>query len=313
MRAVRFDRYGPPEVLQVVAVPTPVPGRGAVRVAVHAAAVNPKDVLVRKGKFAVPMGRRWPKAVGYDLAGVVDAVGPGVRGLAVGDRVLGMVQAWAGGACAEAVVLPADQVAPLPEGLSWVEAAALPLVGLTALQALRDCARLQPGQRVAIHGASGGVGTVAVQIARAMGAHVTATGRAENHPRLQALGAHATVDYRAVDVLSQGPFDVVFDVFGDRRFAEARGALSPQGVYVSTVPGPRTVADHLRTRLSRGQRARLVVVRSRRRDLEALMAWVAGGVLRPVVDRVWPLADIAQAHAYLETKRAQGKVVLTVR
>lgn len=313
MRRVEFDRYGPPEVLTVRDVPDLQPRRGQVRVAVHAAGCNPKDVLVRKGKFKAFVGPRWPKGIGHDVAGVVDAVGAGVQGVAPGQRVFGMIQRWSAGGYGEQVVLPASQVAPMPPDLPFTQAAAIPLAALTALQALRDLLKVQPGHRVGLHGASGGVGVFAVQIAKALGAHVTATSSAANHDLLRALGADATLDYRQADLFDHGPFDGLFDIFGNRRFAQARRALRPAGTYVNTVPEPRIVGEHLRTRLARGQRARLVVVKSRAADLRALAALVVAGQLRAVVDRVLPLEQAADAHRRLETKRTRGKVVLRVR
>ncbi|MCA9545376.1 MAG: NADP-dependent oxidoreductase [Myxococcales bacterium] len=313
MRRVEFHRYGPPEVLSLADVPAPRPRRGQVRVAVHAAGCNPKDVMVRKGRFKAFVGPRWPKTLGHDVAGVVDAVGPGVQGLAVGQPVFGMIQAWRAGGYAEQAVLPADQVAPLPPGLSFTDAAAVPLAALTALQALRDLIGLRPGDRVGLHGASGGVGVFAVQLAKALGAHVTATSSAANHDLLRALGADVTLDYRAADLFDHGPFDGVFDIFGNRRFGDACRALRRRGVYVNTVPEPRIIGQHLRTRFAGGQTARLVVVKSRGADLRHLAALVAAGQLRAVVDAVLPLDKAAEAHRRLETKRTRGKLVLQVR
>jgi NADPH:quinone reductase-like Zn-dependent oxidoreductase len=208
------------------------------------------------------------------------------------------------------VVARLDECAPMPESLSFEEAASLPLSSQTALQALRDLGRATPGSEVLVNGASGGVGTLAVQIARALGARVTAVSSAANHELVRALGADAVVDYRVVDPLAaRDAYDVVFGVFGNRRWDRAQRALRAGGTYVTTVPSLRIVTDSLRSLLGR-RRARLVVVRSRRSDLLAIARMVREGRLRPVVERVLPLARIAEAHAHLETKRARGKVVL---
>lgn len=312
MRVAEYDRYGGPDVLAIRERPRPEPGPGQVLIRVHAAALNPKDVLIRAGKFRWLVGRRFPRRTGYDWAGVVVGLGRGVRDLALGDRALGMIQAMAGGACAEYVVAERGELTRCPADLPWDQAAALPLVGLTALQALRDLADLRAGQRALINGAAGGVGTVAVQLARALGAHVTAVTSAGNRELVADLGADQVLDYATADLAHPArPYDVVFDVFGNRSFSALRGALTARGTYVTTVPSARAVVDHLRTRLG-GQRARLVVVRSRTADLDLLLALHGRGALRPVIDRRYPLAAIADAHRHLGTRHARGKVVITI-
>jgi NADPH:quinone reductase-like Zn-dependent oxidoreductase len=311
VRAVRYDRFGGPEVLRVAEVPSPRPGAHELLIAVRACALNPKDVLVRKGKFRWLSGRRFPRGTGYDWAGEVLAIGPEVVGARVGDRCYGMLNGWSGATAAEQLIARADECAPMPTSLSFEEAAALPLAAQTALQALRDLGRVQAGQQVACLGASGGVGVYAVQIARALGAEVTASASAANLPMLTELGAHHVVDYHAADVLAGGPFDVIFDVFGNRRFDEAEPALADRGVFVSTVPSRAIFLAIVRT-LGRPRRARLVAVRSRRADLLEVSALVERGQLRPVLDSVRPLDEVAAAHAQLETKHSRGKVVLRV-
>jgi NADPH:quinone reductase-like Zn-dependent oxidoreductase len=175
MKAATFDRYGTPDVLSVDDLPDPVPRRGQVLVRVHAAALNPKDVLIRRGKFPLLDGGSFPKRVGYDWAGVVIGHGAGVTAPALGARVFGMIQAWTAGACAEQLAAHVDELAVIPDALAFEDAAAMPLASLTSLQSLRDLARLQPGDHVTIHGASGGVGVFAIPIAKALGAHVTTT------------------------------------------------------------------------------------------------------------------------------------------
>ncbi|GAB4530246.1 MAG: NAD(P)-dependent alcohol dehydrogenase [Haliangiales bacterium] len=336
MRALCLHRYGGPEVLAVADLPDPLPGRGQVRVRVHAASVNPKDVLVRKGKFKLFTGERFPLVPGYDVAGVVDHVGAGAFSFQRGEEVWGMIQRWAGGACAEYAIVPVDELDRKPAGLSMAQAASLPLVALTALQALRDVARIQPGERLLINGASGGVGTAAVQIASAaLGAHTTAICSQRNRALVASLGAHAVLPYdleplggRAAQSRpaehrpGRRQFDVIFDVFGNLRFEDARAYLAAGGRYVTTVPSREALARDVlgravgaASRLMPGagpRRARLVVVKSRARDLAILRGWVERGLLRPVVDRAWPLAEARAAHEYLETKRARGKVVLAV-
>lgn len=311
MRAAVYARFGGPEVVEVREVPRPVARRGEVLVRVRAAALNPKDLLIRKGRMQLISGRRFPRFMGYDFAGEVAEAPGGTGGLRPGDRVFGMLNGHRGGTCAEYAAVPVTELTRTPEGLDDAGAAALPLVSLTALQALRDVAGLGTGQRVLVIGASGGVGTVAIQLARSLGADVTTVSSAQNLELCRGLGAHRTLDYRVEDPFRSGTYDVIFDVFGKSRFADARGALAPRGCFVSTVPSRAIFTAWARTLVGR-QRARLVVVKSRASDLEHLAALVKEGRLRPVVDRELPLDALREAQAFLETRRARGKAVLRV-
>ncbi len=312
MRAIVYDRYGPPEVLESRLFPTPQPGPGEVLISVRAAALNPKDSLVRKGKFRRITGDKFPRLLGFDVAGVVHALGPGVTGLRPGDEVFGMKNGWAGGTVAEEVCLEVGELAPKPKSASFEDAAAVPLAALTALQALRDEAGLKKDQRVLIHGASGGVGVYAIQLAKLLGGQVTTTSSERNLELCRNLGAHETLDYTKQTGLEQeGRWDVFFDVFGNRSFGQVRRALTPKGTYVSTVPSVRIAVQHGLTRFF-GKRARLVVVKSNRGDLELLAKWIDEGKLKPVVDRVVSFGEVAAAQAHIETKRARGKVVIRI-
>jgi NADPH:quinone reductase-like Zn-dependent oxidoreductase len=314
VRAIVHRRYGGLEVLALEALPSSPLGAREVRVRVEAAALNPKDVLIRKGRFRWLSGGRFPMGTGYDVAGRVAALGAGARGLALGERVMGMLDGFRGGTCAEEVVLRDDQLAPVPDAVSWLDAAALPLAASTALQALRDLAHVGGGARVLLHGASGGVGVHAIQIAKLLGAHVTTTSGAHNLARCAALGADVTLTYDdpAAPFASGARFDAIVDVYGNRSFGWARAGLAPRGVYVSTVPSRRILLDSLRSAVGRGPRARLVVVRARRRDLETLASWAASGELVAQIDVVLPFERTADGHAHLETRRATGKVVIAI-
>ncbi len=312
MKAALFDRFGGSDVLRITDVPLPRVRPGEALVRVRAAALNPKDVLIRMGKlpfFAAGLG--FPKRVGFDWAGEVALLGGTDARARVGDALYGMIQSSRAGACADFAAVRLSECAPKPPGLSFEEAAAIPLAAQTALQALRDLGRVTPGDRVLVNGASGGVGTFAVQLAREMGAHVTTTSSAGNLALCRDLGADVALDYAEVDALQAGPYAAIFDVFGNRSFAAARRALGPRGVYVSTVLRGHVLAATLRT-LASAQRARLVVVRSRRRDLDHLAGLVLRGRLRPVVDRVFPLRELAAAEDRVGTKHARGKVVVTL-
>jgi NADPH:quinone reductase-like Zn-dependent oxidoreductase len=312
VKAVEYDRYGSPSVLEVRDVPRPSPGRGELLVRVRAAALNPKDVLLRAGKFRLLTGFWFPKRVGFDWAGEVAEVGAEVAGVSEGTACYGMLGGFRGGACAEYLVARPGDCAPKPASLGFELAAAVPLAASTALQALRDVAGLGSGMRVLVNGASGGVGAFAVQIAKILGAHATATSSAGNLELCRRLGADVALDYRSADPLA-GPdrFDVVFDVFGNRRFDEARRALTARGVFVTTVPKPRIFLDAARTAFA-WPRARFVSVRPRSADLRLIAALVDEGRLVPVVEHVFPLERIVQAEEQVGGKHTRGKVVVRV-
>ena len=243
MRALLYERFGPPEVLHVGEVDAPAVRMGEVLVRVAAAALNPKDVLIRKGKFAAIAGRRFPKIPGYDFAGTVEHVGPRVGGLSVGEPVYGMINRWSAGACAELVSVPASELTHKPERSTMVEAAAVPLAALTALQALRDEARVSAGARVVINGASGGVGTFAVQVAKRLGARVIAVCSRRNADLVTGLGADEVCAYDERDVRQLGgEVNAFFDVFGNQPYPTVRHLLSKRGRFVTTIPRPAAVA-----------------------------------------------------------------------
>jgi NADPH:quinone reductase-like Zn-dependent oxidoreductase len=312
LKAWTYDQYGDPDVLRLVEDhPAPVPRWGEVLVDVHALALNPKDILVRKGKFDFIPGVSLPLVPGHDFAGVVVHAAPGAD-LAVGTRVYGWFESFTGGASAERIAIDAQHVGPIPESVSMTEAAAVPLAALTALQALRDELGVTEREHVVIHGASGGVGVFAVQIARILGARVTAVCSEANRELVMDLGADRHVDYRVMDPVDLRGVDAFFDVFGDKPWRIARQTLSTRGRYCTTLPRPRTAALGFLARLGL-HRAHLVVVRSRRDDLAVLSRWMEQGALKPVIDRVLNWTELPEGHRRIETKRTRGKVVLTVR
>ncbi len=313
MRAAIFNKYGGTEVLEVAEVEKPRAKADEVLVRVRAAAVNPKDTFVRKGRFRLFTGRRFPMLSGYDFAGEVAAVGKRVAAIEKGEPVFGMLDCWRGRTCAEFVAVKPSMLATKPKSLSFEEAAALPLAASTALQALRDKAGIATGFRVGINGASGGVGTLAVQIAKLSGAHVTAVGSQANHAFLNSLGADTCIDYHDTDVASGDQrFDIFFDVFGNQSFRKIKPVLTPTGTWVSTVVQPHVFLSQLATSLWGRKKARLVVVKSRHADLALIRDWAEAEKLQPVIQAVYPLEKIRAAHAQQETKHTRGKIVISI-
>jgi NADPH:quinone reductase-like Zn-dependent oxidoreductase len=295
MRAISVPRAGGPEVLDEVELDTPEPGPVEVLVRVHAAGVNPTDWKARAR--GATLGSAGPFVPGYDVSGVVEAVGPGVRMYAPGDEVFGMpLFPKPPGAYAEYVVAPPRHFARKPASLDHVTAAGLPLAGLTAWQSLVDLAGVHSGQRVLVHAAAGGVGHLAVQIAKARGAHVIGTASAAKHDFVTGLGADEVIDYTTTDfTTATGDLDVVLDTIGGDYAERSRPLLRPGGTYVALTPG----ADFL-------------LVEPDHAGLLALADLVDEGRLRVAIDSVFPLADAAKAHERGETGRARGKIVLRV-
>jgi NADPH:quinone reductase-like Zn-dependent oxidoreductase len=312
MQAIGFHQYGSVEVLEMLTLPIPTPQPHEILVKVRASSVNPKDTFIRKGRFRAFSGTRFPQFLGYDVAGEVAAVGADVHDFQVGAAVYAMLEGFRGGGWSEYVALPSNWAALKPAELSFTEAAALPLVGLTALQALRDDGKLHSGQRVFINGASGGVGTVAIQIAKALGAHVTASCSERSAALVQMLGADATFDYAHSDIRQLRGFDVFFDVFGNYSFSKVRPLLRAGGHYVTTVPKIRNFFAQWRSRWWGQHKAAVIVVKSHRADLELLSNWVTAGKLRPIIEKTYPLSEIQAANQRVETKRTKGKVVIRI-
>jgi NADPH:quinone reductase-like Zn-dependent oxidoreductase len=306
-----YRRYGGPEVVQWEEWPRPNPGRGEVLVRVQAAALNPKDVLLRKGKFAALSGRRFPKQLGHDLVGRVEALGRGAPASLQGARVFGFYGGFRAlrGSIADYAVIRADHVAPVAERVDAAHAAAAPLAGSTALQALRDDGQLAPGERVLIVGASGGVGTFAVQIAKLLGAHVSASASARNRELLRGLGADDVLDYASERPFGDGNFDLVLDCFGTLRADHVRPLLRAEGRFVSLVPSPGIVRDVAWGAVV-SPRTRLTVVKPRTRDLAQLADWLEQKRLRSVVEMVYAPSELHEAMRHLETRHARGKLVI---
>jgi len=313
MKAVVFNAFGGAEVLQIADIETPVNAPDEVLVRIRAAAVNPKDIFVRKGYFESLTGASFPMQTGFDFSGEVAAVGTQVQGFNEGEPVFGMVDGWAGRTCAQYITVKAHQLARKPGNLSHEEAAALPLVSLTALQGIRDEANIQANAEVCINGASGGVGSMAVQIAKRFDASVTAISSAENHNWLKSLGADTCIDYHHTDITkSPQRFDIFFDVFGNRFFETVRSILAPAGVWVSTVLRPEVGAAVEQTKLSTGKKAKLVIVRADSDDLTKVRQWVEAGLIKPVIHDIFPMNQISAAHRQQETKHTRGKLIITV-
>jgi NADPH:quinone reductase-like Zn-dependent oxidoreductase len=325
MRAMVARRHGGPKVLRTEEVERPEARGKKVLVEVRAAGVNPVDWRIRRGELR-PLSTLMPRRVpGRDVAGVVAAVGDQVRNFATGDRVFAMLDGVSGGGYAEYAVAGEDAIAEMPENLSFEEAASVPLASLTAVQAIREALRevtrnaphaCDTGElarrRVLVNGASGGVGTFAVQFAKISGALVTAVCSAESTTLARELGAERVVDYEEEDFARhEERYDVIFDVVGNRSFGACKQVLRPAGVYVTTEPGARNFLSQVAT-IPAYKKARVVLVKPSGDDLSLLKQLFEARRLRVVLDSVYPLEEAAEAHAHGEKGHARGKIVLRV-
>lgn len=312
MKAFYITSYGGPEVMRYGDLPDPSLARGELLVAVKAASLNPLDFKIRRGDFRLVTGRRFPKILGTDFAGVVREVGPGVSGFRPGDAVYGstLLHLRKQGAHAAFIPVAAGRVHPVPGGTSFGEAASLPVAALTALNGLRQCGDLA-GKSVLVNGATGGVGHFAIQIAKARGASVTAVCSARNAELARELGADAVIDYTSQDVsLAREPFDVVFDAHAGLGFARAARILAPDGAYANTLPTPGLLAHLLWRKCAGGRRIVAANMRARPEDYAELERLIGEGKVRPVVGETVPLPEASRAFAALEGGRVRGKIVL---
>ena len=322
MRAITFYEYGSPDVLKREERPIPTPGPGQVLVRVRACALNAADWhLLRADPFLarLALGLFKPRhnVLGCDLAGVVTAVGAGVTRLEAGDEVMGELGSSGWGAFAEYVCAPEGVLTPKPANLGFDQAAAAPLAGVTALQGLRRVGGLRAGESVLVNGASGGVGTFAVQLAKALGAKVTAVCSARNHALARSLGADDVIDYVKED-FTRGSrrYDLILAANGYHPLSDYKRALAPGGRYVMTGGAGKQMAAALLlgplSSLGSGKRLGYLAMKSNLEDLELLRDRLADGSVRSVIDRTYPLEELPRALAYLEEGHARGKVVIQV-
>ena len=317
MKAIVCAQYGPPEVLQFTDIAKPAPAENQVLVKIHAAAINPLDRFFMRGAPLIRLipGLRKPKdtRLGVDLAGQVEAVGKNVTQFKPGDDVFGACR----GSLAEYVCVPEDKLAPKPVNLSFEEAAAVPVAALTVLQGFRDMGRIQPGYMVLIDGASGGVGTFAVQIAKSFGAEVTAVCSTRNVERARSLGADHVIDYTQEEFTKSGKrYNLIMGANAHHSIFDYRRLLTHDGIYVLVGGGMPQIFQGLLLAplLSRvgSKKACFFIANLNQKDLIFLKELLEAGKVVPIIDRRYPLSDAAEAIRYLEQGHAQGKIAISV-
>jgi NADPH2:quinone reductase len=308
MRAWRVRAYGGPEVMALEDAPVPQPGPGQLLVRVRAASVNPIDWKMRRGLLAGVFPLAFPRTLGRDCAGEVAALGEGVNGFVPGVMVAGVADPRTGGTHAEFALLPATQVAPVPEHLGAAAAASLCVAGLSASIALVEVAQVGAGQRVLIHAGAGGVGSLAIQIGRHLGAEVIATASAANRDYCLALGAARVIDYHSADfVAAAAPCDVVLDTLGGEVHRRSERVLRSGGLLVALSAAPIPAGPgRADVRVVTAQ------VQATRQRLARIFEWAVTGVLRPQVGGMFAFADAPHAYAASEGAHARGKLVITL-
>ena len=309
MKAALIRKFGGPECLEYTEVAEPMPGPTEVVVEVHAASLNPIDWKIRQGLVAVYGNLPLPRIMGRDFSGVIAAVGAGVGDFRPGDAVFGIADRLKNGTHSENHVIDVSLIAKKPRAITHIAAAALGVAAASALAAIETAAPVKAGDRVLIHAGAGGVGHFAIQYARKKGAHVIATGRAENHDFMKSMGAHECVDYTKTDFATAAKdCDIVFDTLGGEAHNRSMACLKPGGtlVWLHAAPIPQAPARP-------DIKVVNALVKGGRDVVERVGQLAADGTLKPHVSATFPLERVAEAYAMLETGRTRGKIVLTVR
>jgi NADPH:quinone reductase-like Zn-dependent oxidoreductase len=313
VKAIMTEKYGDVDVLRLQETERPSIRENEILVRVYAFSINPVDWKIRKGDLKLLVGRRPPKILGGDYAGVVAEVGKQITNFKIGDEVFGMVNAFKGGTYAEFVRVKKEEIAPKPQNLNFEEAASLPLVSLTAYQALVDKGNMHPGHHVMINGCSGGVGLSALQISKALESRVTGVCSAKNFELVKKMGADHIIDYTNEDVLQEkNAYDIFFDAVGNQSFSQVKETLRPHGIYVTTLPSFQSMILGPLINLLGSKKFKKLLVSPRSKDLAALKEMAENGKLVPVLEKVYSMDQVREAHSQSETGRVVGKVVVKV-
>lgn len=313
MKAAFINQYGSDRELQYGEIEQPSPNSDQLLVRVHASSVNPIDWKIRNGMLQLLTGYNFPLVLGFDLAGEVVEVGEQVTRFQPGDRIYAYLSASGGGAYAEYATVSPRVACLKPENLSFEEAATVPLAATTALQALRDQGQILRGHKVLINGASGGVGSFAVQIAKAFGTNVTGVCSTKNLDFVKSLGADRAIDYTAEDFTKDvASYDIIFDAVGKSSFSKCQGILRANGIYVTTLPSPDTLLQGVLTAFTPGKKAKLIFAQASGQDLAYLKDLIEAEKLCPIIAHTYPLPEVAAAHRESEGEHVAGKLAISI-
>ena len=311
MKAIIIRKYGKTDVLELAEIPKPESGVNQVLVKVHAAGINPIDLKMREGIFKILPGRQMPIILGCDFSGVVAEVGSKVTDFKTGDEVYSSLPALKGqGSYAEYAVIDHTVLCAKPNNIDHPTAAGIPIAGLTALQGLRSKGNIQPGMKVLINGASGGVGHFAIQLAKHFETEVTGVSSKRNLEFVKSLGADHVIDYKEEDFTKQKTkYDIIFDVVGNKSFGLCKKVMTKQSTYINTLVTPKRFVGRFLTAMS-GKKLKTIVTNVNREELKEIKVWIEDGTLKVHIDKTFALEDIKPAHEYMESGRVKGKVVI---
>lgn len=314
MKAAVINKWGPPSVFEIKnGYPVPIPTENQLLIRVFASSVNPVEWKHRAGKHRFVLGSPFPIVLGYDICGEVVKTGKNIKHFKTGDIVFGDLDRKYGGGLAEYAIGSENCFALKPLNISSEEAAALPLAALTALQGLRDKAGIKAGQTVIINGASGGVGHLAVQIARIFGTKVVAVSGSHSSSFVKSLGPDIFLDYNTENIVDSGiKADIFFDVAGNLSFVKCLQVLNRGGVYVTTLPRPKILFHKLMQPFTDGKKVKTLLRKHSFTDMQLLANWVSEGKLKPHIDRTFGLDEIAEAHQYAELGHTIGKNIIRI-
>jgi NADPH:quinone reductase-like Zn-dependent oxidoreductase len=315
MKAAMINNYGNSDVFKVTECDKPEIKTDEVLVKVHASSTNPLDSKIRSGALKMMISKKFPKILGHDLAGEVEEVGSDVRNIKKGDRVFG-VNAFAsdGGGFAEYAAIKEDYIAVLPAEISFNEGAVLPQVGIAAVQALRDLGNVKEGTRVLINGGAGGVGSISIQVAKILGAEVTAVGSAQSQALMKKLGADITFDYKKSDFTKEKvKYDVVFDAVAKQSFGACKKVLKKKGVFISTNPSFAVIVSFLTTKIFSRKKVSILMAKPSSEDLDWIAKQVLENKITTIIDKTFSLDEIVDADKYSETGRTKGKNVIIIK
>ncbi|MBC8526589.1 MAG: NAD(P)-dependent alcohol dehydrogenase [Candidatus Cloacimonetes bacterium] len=308
MKIAINEQFGDVEKIKIIETELPKLSTDEVLIKVKSAGLNPKDVLIRKGKFKLLIGRRFPQPIGFDFSGIIED--PNKSSYKKGNKVFGMINGWRGRCCAEYVNVKEGELYKMPENISFEEAAGIPLAGQTSLQAIRDIGNLSQGKKILINGASGGVGTLAIQIAKEIGGEVTTISSSKNLEFCKSLGADNTISYEEKNILElDTKFDIIYDVFGNLSFRKVVSILTSKGRYITTVPKPAIFKEQF-FNLFRRRKAKMIYVKSNKKYLKWFNEKISARRIKPVIDKIFDFSEIKAAQKHIESKRAKGKVIL---
>jgi NADPH:quinone reductase-like Zn-dependent oxidoreductase len=313
IKAVIINGYGSASVLQYTSVEKPTPKTNQLLVKIYATSVNPIDWKIRKGLLKLFTGNKFPMLLGFDISGEVVEVGNSVTRFQPGEQIYAYLDSLPGGAYAEYAVLSEQAACLKPSNMTHTQAAAVPLAALTALQALRDRGKIQQGHHVLINGSSGGVGSFAVQIAKALSGEVTAVCSTKNVELVKSLGADRIIDYKIQDFTQdKAKYDIIFNTVANQSFSRCKRILKPNGVYLTTLPTAESFVQSFLTSVIPGKKVKLIMVKPSGKDLAYLKELIEVDKIRSVIEQTYPLSEVAKAHSISEQGHVVGKLAISV-